>query len=191
MLSYLSAGLQFLKELWSLKILAPVFIFSSGVLALDYFFQAFHVKLEDMNMNITNWIFGVWLLSLAFIVCKLTAWGVNYLMRVRQKAALFTVLQNLLPDEAAVLVYVLNRPVGVTWLPVNDTAAISLSNKGCLYAARNMSANCGALGGNVPCFAYSISTVVRSIIREHRAELEATWGNIPKCNELDFYQNVI
>ena len=170
---------------------SPSFYFSSSVLVLDYFFQGFHVKLEDMNMNITNWIFGAWLLSLAFIVCKLTAWGVDYLMRARQKAALFTVLQNLLPDEAAVLSYVLNRPVSVTWLPVNDTAAISLSNKGCLYAARNMSANCGALGGTVPCFAYSVSTVVRSIIKKHRAELEAMWGNVSQCNELDCYQNGI
>ena len=188
-MSYLSAGLQFLKDLWSLKILAPVFIFSSGVLALDYFFHVFHVKLEDMN--ITNWIFGAWLLSLAFIVCKITAWGGNYLIRERQKAALFTVLQNLPPEEAATLLYVLNRPADVTWLPVNNTASISLSNKGCLYAARNMSAYCGTLGGSVPCFAYSIPSVARSIIREHRAELETKWGNIPQCNELDFYQNVI
>ncbi len=114
--------------------------------------------------------------------------------RMEQEEArhkMYEILLSLPKGEIAALSYILSFPTDVIWIPIDHAAGLSLFNKGCLRTARNMSANCGVLGQIVPCFAYSVSPIAREVIKNHRVELEAQWGDVPQCSDLASYQNGI
>ena len=127
------AALGYLEKFWSWKFLGPCFVFSS-IINFICLFPAFYDRLKAMK--IANWVMIFWLFCLACVVCKVWAWGGEQIKRKteqhKRQEAIKNLLLSLLPDEVALLRYILARPVCVTWLPYAHSAVLSLYHKKCL-----------------------------------------------------------
>ncbi len=101
---------------------------------------------------------------------------------------LSSIIYGLLPKEAALLRYVLSRPVSVTWLPSGNNAMIALCHKGCLKYARGNSELRGQEFIPTRCFACCVPLPVRDFILPRMEEIKAKWGRLQDCSEFDVFQ---
>ena len=189
------------QALWSRRVLILCSAFSSILLILG-FFPMFHDKLIAMNISL-DYVALFWLLCMTCWFCEgwVCIWGEikRKIDRHGQKRAqaeaqrereekLSSIIYGLLPKEAALLRYVLSRPVSVTWLPSGNNAMIALCHKGCLKYARGNSELRGQEFIPTRCFACCVPLPVRDFILPRMEEIKAKWGRLQDCSEFDVFQ---
>ena len=189
------------QALWSRRVLILCSAFSSILLILG-FFPMFHDKLIAMNISL-DYVALFWLFCMTCWFCEgwVCIWGeikrkIERRERERAQAEaqrereekLSSIIYGLLPKEAALLRYVLSRPVSVTWLPSGNNAMIALCHKGCLKYARGNSELRGQEFIPTRCFACCVPLPVRDFILPRMEEIKAKWGRLQDCSEFDVFQ---